>query len=514
MLSRFFSRPVRARRGAAMQTSLLLPANARGRGLAFRRPRRANGWSEPQPVFFGIYLAIVALLVVVFVYLPRWSRKARRFRHEDTQSRLLAGARTHRQTRAFLRRQMLIMGIVHLLLAITPSSSPLRPISPNRVCIRQYRLGCSAVYFLFLAGWLIHFYRHFRRLNHEKSTDSFISFPATPRARSATSSSAASRRHPATACGSRRAGSRRPAAAQLRAQRAARRRFRHVNLLVPARIPQADSASSSWSPSTRRRCRARTRFAWPRCCSIAGMVAMREPVTEFRLEAPGGLVGQRALRKRQGERIEIPQRASFADALDADLEVEGLGTLRSIPPTAATASSSSTPPRSVFAIRPDEAARPGANRRAHHPRRQRAARLFAPRPIRTGRISRFASSRCRSLEENGVKVSRNAVAIDPGKLDRSPCGTGCSARMAVLQARGVDASRRPPDRPLDHRLAFRMQGWSSKPARSATGDAILPSIRGRAWITGTHQLMLDPDDPWPEGYRLTDTPGRSMLPRV
>ena len=36
-------------------------------------------------------------------------------------------------------------------------------------------------------------------------------------------------------------------------------------------------------------------------------------------------------------------------------------------------------------------------------------------------------------------------------------------------------------------------------------NAIIPSIRGRAWITGTHQLMLDPEDPWPEGYRLTDT---------
>jgi proline racemase len=36
-------------------------------------------------------------------------------------------------------------------------------------------------------------------------------------------------------------------------------------------------------------------------------------------------------------------------------------------------------------------------------------------------------------------------------------------------------------------------------------NAIIPSIRGRAWITGIHQLMLDPEDPWPEGYRLTDT---------
>ena len=41
--------------------------------------------------------------------------------------------------------------------------------------------------------------------------------------------------------------------------------------------------------------------------------------------------------------------------------------------------------------------------------------------------------------------------------------------------------------------------------RGGNKVAILPSIRGRAWITGSHQIMLDPDDPWPEGYRLADT---------
>ena len=40
------------------------------------------------------------------------------------------------------------------------------------------------------------------------------------------------------------------------------------------------------------------------------------------------------------------------------------------------------------------------------------------------------------FEEDGIKVSKNTVVIDPGKLDRSPCGTGCSARMAVLHAKG------------------------------------------------------------------------------
>jgi len=102
-----------------------------------------------------------------------------------------------------------------------------------------------------------------------------------------------------------------------------------------------------------------------------------------------------------------------------------------------------------------------------------------------------------------VKVSRNSVVIDPGKLDRSPCGTGCSARMAVLHAKG------------ELQKGDRMIGRSILDSRfdcsiveeTMVGDkkAIIPSIRGRAWITGTHQLMIDPEDPWPEGYRLSDT---------
>ena len=107
------------------------------------------------------------------------------------------------------------------------------------------------------------------------------------------------------------------------------------------------------------------------------------------------------------------------------------------------------------------------------------------------------------FEEKGVKVSKNTVVIDPGKLDRSPCGTGCSARMAILNAKGL------------LKKGEQMIGRSIIDSRfdcsiideTTIGDkkAIIPSIRGRAWITGTHELTLDSDDPWPEGYRLTDT---------
>ena len=75
--------------------------------------------------------------------------------------------------------------------------------------------------------------------------------------------------------------------------------------------------------------------------------------------------------------------------------------------------------------------------------------------------------------------------------------------MAVLHARGqMNVGDRFVARSIiDSRFDCHFQLTDSIAGKSA----IIPSIRGRAWITGTQQLMLDPDDPWPLGYRLTDT---------
>ena len=104
---------------------------------------------------------------------------------------------------------------------------------------------------------------------------------------------------------------------------------------------------------------------------------------------------------------------------------------------------------------------------------------------------------------DGVKTGRNAVAIRPGKIDRSPCGTGCSARLAALHARGELAPGEPfvGLSPIDSRFDCRIEAL----ARVGDREAVVPSLGGRAWITGTHQHMLDPGDPWPGGYRLSDT---------
>lgn len=106
-------------------------------------------------------------------------------------------------------------------------------------------------------------------------------------------------------------------------------------------------------------------------------------------------------------------------------------------------------------------------------------------------------------EESGQKVSVNAVAIRPGKIDRSPTGTGVCARMAVLKQRGMLAVG-------DTLLARSIIGsefLGRIESETQVGDlaAIRPTVTGRAWITGRSTLRLHPDDPWPAGYRLSDT---------
>jgi len=100
-------------------------------------------------------------------------------------------------------------------------------------------------------------------------------------------------------------------------------------------------------------------------------------------------------------------------------------------------------------------------------------------------------------------VMRNAVVVAPGRLDRSATGTGLSARMAALHARGLmkagDAMTHASvlGSTFDGRIA----------SETTVGDraAIVPAIRGSAWITGVTQVVVDPTDPFPEGYLLSDT---------
>jgi proline racemase len=108
----------------------------------------------------------------------------------------------------------------------------------------------------------------------------------------------------------------------------------------------------------------------------------------------------------------------------------------------------------------------------------------------------------------GGLTARNTVVVSPGRLDRSPCGTGTCARLAVLHARKLI---RPGVR-FDHEsiIGTHFKGRIVATARVGRRPAIVATLAGRAWITSIAQYGLDPTDPLPTGYTLSDTWGRAL----
>ena len=93
---------------------------------------------------------------------------------------------------------------------------------------------------------------------------------------------------------------------------------------------------------------------------------------------------------------------------------------------------------------------------------------------------------------------KNAMAIHPGRFDRSPCGTGTSARMAQMVTRGL---MKDSDTLINESwIGSQFQGRIAGRAKVGTFDAIIPTITGRAWVMGTAQWRLDPQDPFPAGF--------------
>ena len=279
--------------------------------------------------------------------------------------------------------------------------------------------------------------------------------------------------------------------------------FKHVNLLVPAKNKKAIQGFIVMEPEHTPPMSGSNSICVSTVMLDTGLIQMQEPITEFILEAPGGLVPVKAFCENgKAKSIEIQNVASFADKLDVNLEVEGVGTL--IVDTAYGGDSFVLVNAAElgFEIKPGEAkdiSELGAKITAAA---NQQLGFTHPENADWNHIS-FCEIALPLYEEEGVKVSRNSVVIDPGKLDRSPCGTGCSARMAVLNAKG---EMKKGDRMIGRSIIdSRFDCAIVDEVNIGNKNAIIPSIRGRAWITGTHQLMLDSDDPWPQGYRLTDT---------
>ena len=279
--------------------------------------------------------------------------------------------------------------------------------------------------------------------------------------------------------------------------------FRHVNLLVPSKNSAADAAWIIMEPEDTPPMSGSNSMCVTTVLLETGILAMTEPETRLTLEAPGGLVDVVAqCHDGKVERVEVTNVASFADKLDVSLEVEGLGTLRVDTAYGGDSFVIVDAAALGLAISPDEAADIAALGVRITAAANEQLGFTHPENPDWAHIS-FCQFAAPIADEDGVPSGRNAVVVRPGKIDRSPCGTGCSARMAVLHARG---SLKVGDgfvgrSIIGSRFDCRVVSETIVGGR----PAIRPAIAGRAWITGISQVMLDPSDPWPHGYKLSDT---------
>jgi len=275
----------------------------------------------------------------------------------------------------------------------------------------------------------------------------------------------------------------------------------HANLIVPSQRPECDAGYIIMEPTEYPAMSGSNTMCVATVLLETGMVEIQEPETLLRLEAPAGVVEVRAAcRDGRCESVEITNVPCFADRIDAALEVDGLGTLTVDVAFGGMWYAIADAAALGFALDPSEA----RELCAVGERIRLAAREQLP--CAHPENADIAGVSIVQIAEpwRGVgEVSKNAVVIAPGRLDRSATGTGLSARMAALHARG---SMRVRDA-MTHASVIGTTFDGRIVAEATVGGraAIVPAIRGSAWITGITEVFVDPDDPFPEGYLLSDT---------
>lgn len=279
--------------------------------------------------------------------------------------------------------------------------------------------------------------------------------------------------------------------------------FRHVNLLVPPKHPDAQMGFIIMEPADTPPMSGSNSLCVATVLLETGILPMRAPETRLTLEAPGGIVEAVAdCRDGRVERVRVRNVPSFVDRLGAVLEVDGFGALAVDTAYGGDSFVIVDAGALGFSLTPDEA-RDIASAGVRITRAANEQIGFSHPHNPDWAYVSFCQMTAPVEVRDGVLTGLSAVAIRPGKIDRSPCGTGCSARLAVLHARGEVAEGQPfvGRSLLGGRFECRIE------ARATVGEraAVVPSLSGRAFITGTHQHTLDPADPWPRGYRLSDT---------
>ena len=286
----------------------------------------------------------------------------------------------------------------------------------------------------------------------------------------------------------------------------------NCNLILPATDPKADAGFVIMEQVEYPGMSGTNTICVATVLLETGMLPMREPVTELTLEAPAGLVRVRAdCSNGKVQRITFQNVPAFAVYLDARIEVPNLGAVTVdvayggmfyVIGDATAFGLRLTPDEGRDIVRISEMIKAAAQEQlpVSHPEQPgfagvTIAQLSAP-PTRPD-----------AHLKNAVTVSTgqldwNRPSTWTGSIDRSPCGTGTSAKMATLFAKGK--LRLNEDFNHEGILGTMFTGRLIGETQVGQYRAVIPTISGQAWITGMSSYVLDPEDPFPDGFTVGD----------
>lgn len=274
-----------------------------------------------------------------------------------------------------------------------------------------------------------------------------------------------------------------------------------MNLLLPATRPDADAGFMVLQAD-----RAHPMSGSNCMCVVtalleSGRVKMVEPETIVRLDTPAGLITARA--KCSGGRclsVSLDNVPAFVEELDRVLETPRWGRIKADIAFGGVYYALADVAQIGLEIAPGNAralAEAGIELKA-----LLAQQMKVQHPELPG-INEIAYVMFRSVEADGA--IRTCTTLKPGRVDRSPCGTGSSANLAVLHARGLAkvGDSRTSRSIIGGEFLVELIGET----RVGNKPAVLPRLTGQAWVYGTEEMRMDPNDPFDKGFALSDTWG-------
>jgi proline racemase len=277
-----------------------------------------------------------------------------------------------------------------------------------------------------------------------------------------------------------------------------------TNILVPKTMPLADAAIIILQADKVHAMSGSNSICVATVLLETGIVPMREPETVLHLETPAGLVRAIAhCKDGKCERVSLDMTPAFVEALDRVADVRGLGHVKLDIAFGGCFYALVDARQFDLEIKPENARKLVDIAMRVQQALNRSGEIVHPEIPAIRGISYTMMTGW-----NAEGQPTGATVLPPGRLDRSPCGTGNAARMAVRYARGEVAVGAKVSARSIIGSAFEVELTGL--ARVAGRPATLSRVSGRGWIHGMHTVGLDPSDPFPQGFLLADTWGEAL----